>query len=138
MSVITSWGATPNRMRIALRLVSSSVEEGMTSGVMQQMLLPAALASSQSDDEPQGGSAIGVEVISELRNLGLLIEAGNGCLIASTGAVGVTDDQFVRLLQDKLVNPAGGRQPQSGVLPPSIGLVPLPGSCLTSLLGRQL
>ena len=106
MSVITSWGATPNRMKIALKLVSGSGQEGMTSEAMQQMLLPAALASSQSDDEPQGGSAIGDEVISELRNLGLLIQAGNGFFRVSPDAIDVSEDGFVRVLQDRLVNPA--------------------------------
>ena len=106
MSVITSWGATPNRMRIALKLVSGSGQEGMTSDEMQQTLLPAALAGSQSDDEPQGGSAIGSEVISELRNLALLIQTGDGCLRVSPDAVHVSDGGFVQLLQERLINPA--------------------------------
>ena len=106
MSVITSWGATPNRMRIALKLVSGSGQEGMTSDAMQQMLLPAALASSQSDDEPQGGSAIGDEVILELGNLGLLIQSDDGCLRVSPDAINVSEDGFVRLLQERLINPA--------------------------------
>ena len=105
MSVITSWSATPNRMRIALKLVSESGQEGMTIDVIQKTLLPAALAGSQSDDEPQGGSAIGTEVISELRSMGLLIQTDDGCLRVSSEAINVSDEQFVLLLQDRLVNP---------------------------------
>ena len=117
MSVITSWGATPNRMRIALKLVSDSGQEGMNIEAMQQMLLPAALASSQSDDETQGGSAIGDEVISELRNLGLLIQAGDGCFRVSPDAIDVSEDGFVRLLQDRLVNPAEAGNLGQGAFP---------------------
>ena len=117
MSVITSWGATPNRMRIALKLVSGSGQEGMTSDAMQQMLLPAALASSQSDDETQGGSAIGDEVISELRNLGLLIQAGDGCFRVSPDAIDVSEEGSVRLLQGRLANPAEAGNLGQGAFP---------------------
>ena len=72
MSVTTSWGATPNRLRIALKFVAGSGQDGVTIDAIQQTLLPGALAGTQADDEPQGGSAIGTEVVTELRNLGLL------------------------------------------------------------------
>ena len=133
MSVITSWGATPNRMRIALKLVSGSGQEGMTSEEMQQMLLPAALASSQSDDDAQGGSAIGDEVISELRNLGLLIRAGNGCFRVSPDAIAVSEVEFVRLLQDRLVNPVEAGNLGQGAFPQALAwfLCQDPGSPLS-------
>ena len=117
MSVINSWGATPNRMRIALKFVSGSGQEGMTNEAIQQTLLPAALAGSQSDDEPQGGSAIGTEVISELRNLGLLIQTGDGCLRVSSDAINVSDDGFVQLLQDRLIYPAEADNFGQGAFP---------------------
>ena len=117
MSVITSWGATPNRMKIALKLVSGSGQEGMTSEAMQQMLLPAALASSRSEEEPQGGSAIGDEVISELRNLGLLIQAGDGCFQASPEAVDVSEDGVRTTATGPTREPHRGRQPRSEGLP---------------------
>ena len=106
MSVITSPTATPNRLRIALKFVSGSGQEGMTNRVIQETLIPAALAGSQSDDEVQGESAIGTEVISELSNLGLLIQTDDGCLRVSSEAINFNDDQFVRLLQDRLLDPA--------------------------------
>ena len=117
MSVITSWGATPNRMRIALKLVSGRGQEGMTSEEIQQTLLPGALAGSQSDEESQGGSAIGTEVITELRNLGLLNQTGDGCLKVCPDATDVSEDGLVLLLQERLVNPAEAGNLGQGAFP---------------------
>ena len=117
MSVITSWGATPNRMRIALKLVSSSGQEGMTGAEMQNSLLPAALSGSQSEDESQGGSPIGTEVISELRNLGLLIQSDDGCLKVFPDEIDLSDDGFVRLLQERLIDPAMAVNCRQGAFP---------------------
>ena len=40
MSVITSWGATPNRLRIALKFVAGSGQDGVTINAIQETLLP--------------------------------------------------------------------------------------------------
>ena len=103
MSVITSLTATPNRLKIALRFVSSCGSSGVKEDLLQQTLLPAELTRGQSgDDEPQGGSAVGDEVVRELRNLGMLILGDNDSLTVSPG---LTEDGFVDYLQEKLLNP---------------------------------
>lgn len=106
MSVITSWSATPNRLRIALRFVSAYGPSGVENDLVQQTLLPGALARNQAvDDEPQGGSAIGSEVLAELRNLGMLARADDGTLSASPHLTDLSDDSFLAYLQAKLLNP---------------------------------
>ena len=103
MSVISSLTATPNRLKIAIRFVSSCGSGGINEDLLQQTLLPAELARSQSgDDDPQGGSAVGDEVVRELRNLGMLVLGGGGALTATSDLSHYT---FVDLLQQKLLNP---------------------------------
>ena len=107
MSVITSWSATPNRLRIALRFVSAYGSSGVENDLLQRTLLPGALARNQAeDDEPQGGSAIGSEVLMELRNLGMLARADDGTLSVSPHLTDLSDDSFLAYLQAKLLNPA--------------------------------
>ena len=106
MSVITSLTATPNRLKIALRFVASCGPDGVMENVLQDTLLPGELARNQSgDEEPQGGSAIGDDVLRELRNLNMLVRADDGSLAVSTSLGGLTEDGFVRYLQEKLLHP---------------------------------
>ena len=106
MSVITSWSATPNRLKIALRFVSTYGPAGAPNEVLQQTLLPGALARTQADDEEtQGGSAIGNEVLTELRNLGMLERADDGSLSVSSSLTDLSDEAFLEHLQAKLLNP---------------------------------
>ena len=105
MSVITSWGATPNRLRIALKFVAGSGQDGVTINAIQETLLPGTLAGTQAEDEPQGGSAIGTEVVSELRNLGMLILSDEGTLVVSPSLKDMSDCRFMEYLQEKLLNP---------------------------------
>ncbi len=115
MSVITSLTATPNRLKIALRFVSSCGSSGAKEDLLQQTLLPAELTSGQSgNDEQQGGSAVGDEVVRELRNLGMLILGDNDSLTVSPG---LTEDGFVDYLQEKLLNPEEAEKHGQGALP---------------------
>ena len=118
MSVITSWGATPNRLKIALRFVARCGPNGVTNDVLQQTLLPGALSGNQAqDDEPQGGSAIGDEVVDELRKLSLLIQRDDDSLTVSPDAVDVSEGRFVGLLQGRLLNPAEAAKHGQGAFP---------------------
>ena len=118
MSVIASLTATPNRLKIALRSVSSYGSSGIKDDLLQQTLLPAELARGQSgDDEPQGGSAVGDEVVRELRNLGMLVLGDDGSLTVSPGLTRLTEDDFVDYLQEKLLNPAEASKHGQRTLP---------------------
>ena len=105
MSVITSITATPNRLRIALKFVASCGPEGVVTDVLQQTLLPGALAKSQTDDETQGGSSIGSEVVNELRNLGLLTLSDGDSLKLSPEATDLSESRFVEPLREWLCSP---------------------------------
>ncbi len=106
MSVITSWGATPNRLKIAIRFVASCSTNGVTDDILQQTLLPGELARNQGgDDEPQGGSAIGSEVVSELRYMRMLISSGEGFLKVAPRLKDMSNEQFVQYLKEKLLDP---------------------------------
>ena len=121
MSVITSWGATPNRMKIALRFVSRSGPNGVADDVLQQTLLPGELARNQSgDDDPEGGSAIGSEVVSELRNLRMLISSDEGTLVVPPSLKDMSDDRFVEYLQEKLLTPAEAAKHGQGAFPSAL------------------
>ena len=121
MSVITSWGATPNRMSIALRFVSLSGPSGVVDDILQQTLLPRELARNQAgDDDPQGGSAIGSEVVFELRNLGMLISSGQGALVVSPSLKDIGEDRFVEYLKEKLLDPAEAAKHHQGAFPSAL------------------
>ena len=105
MSVITSFGATPNRLGIALKFVASCGQEGVVTDILQQTLLPGALARSQAEDETLGGSAIGTEVVTELRNLALLTLSDGSSLKLSPEANDLSESRFVELLREWLCNP---------------------------------
>ena len=136
MSVITSWGATPNRMDIALRFVSLSGPSGVLDDILQQTLLPGELARNQvGDEDPQGGSAIGSEVVSELRNLGMLVSSDQGALVVSPSLRDMSKDRFVEYLQGKLLNPAEAAKHHQGAFPGALAwflcqdpAIPLPWS----------
>ena len=136
MSVITSWGATPNRLNIALRFVALSGPSGVVDDILQQTLLPGELARNQAGDEDsQGGSAIGSEVVSELRNLGMLISSDHGALVVSPSLRDMTKDRFVEYLQGKLLNPAEAAKHHQGAFPGALAwflcqdpAIPLPWS----------
>ena len=118
MSVIASLTATPNRLKIALRFVSSCGSSGIEEELLQQTLLPAELTRGQSgDDEPQGGSAVGDEVVRELRNLGMLVLGDNDSLTVSPG---LTEYGFVDYLQEKLLNPEEAEKHGQGALPKAL------------------
>ena len=121
MSVITSWGATPNRLKIALRLVSTYGSNGASNDLLQQTLLPGALARNQTtDDEPQGGSAIGTEVLTELRNLGMLAREDNGSLSVPAGLTDLRDDSFLGYLQAKLLDPEEAAKHNQAAFPKAL------------------
>ena len=121
MSVIASLTATPNRLKIALQFVASCGSSGIQEGLLQQTLLPAELARSQSgDDEPLGGSAVGDEVVRELRNLGMLVLGDDGSLTVSPGLTRLTEDGFVDYLQEKLLNPEEAEKHGQGALPKAL------------------
>ena len=106
MSVIASVTATPHRLEIALRFVSICGPAGVTHEVLQQTLLPGELSRNQAgDEEPQGGSAVGDDVVRELRNLRMLVLGDDGSLTVSPNLTGLTEDRFVAYLQEKLLNP---------------------------------
>ena len=115
MSVIASFTATPNRLKIAIRFVSSCGSGGIKEDLLQQTLLPAELARSQSgEDEPQGGSAVGDEVVRELRNLGMLVSGDDDALTVSPD---LSEYGFVDFLQQKLLNPEEAEKHGQRVLP---------------------
>ena len=121
MSVITSLTATPNRLKIALRFVASCGPNGVMENVLQDTLLPGELARNQSvDEEPQGGSAIGDDVLRELRNLNMLVRADDGCLTVSSSLGGLTEDRFVGYLQEKLLNPEEAAMHGQEAFPPAL------------------
>ena len=121
MSVIASLTATPNRLKIALRFVSSCGSSGIKEDLLQQTLLPAELASGQSgDDEPQGGSAVGDEVVRELRSLKMLVSGDDGSLTVSPCLAGLTEDRFVGYLQEKLLDPAEAENHGQKTLPEAL------------------
>ena len=107
MSVIASLTATPSRLKIALRFVSSCGPSGVTGKVLQDSLLPGELARNQAgDEEPQGGSAVGDDVVRELRNLKMLVLGDDGSLTVSPTLTSLTEEGFVGYLQEKLLTPA--------------------------------
>lgn len=115
MSVIASLTATPNRLKIAIRFVSSCGSGGIKEDLLQQTLLPAELARSQSgDDDPQGGSAVGDEVVRELRNLGMLVLGDDDALTVSPD---LSEYDFVDLLKQKLLNPEEAEKHGQSALP---------------------
>ena len=121
MSVITSLTATPNRLKIALRFVASCGPGGVMESVLQDTLLPGELARNQSgDEEPQGGSAIGDDVLRELRNLDMLVRADDGCLTVSPSLGGLTEDRFVCYIQGKLLNPEEAATHGQEAFPPAL------------------
>ena len=121
MSVIASLTATPNRLKIALRFVSSCGSSGIKEDLLQQTVLPAELASGQSgDDEPQGGSAVGDEVVRELRSLKMLVSGDDGSLTVSPCLAGLTEDRFVGYLQEKLLDPAEAENHGQKTLPEAL------------------
>ena len=118
MSVIASLTATPNRLKIAIRFVSSCGSSGIKEDLLQQTLLPAELTRGQSgDDEPQGGSAVGDEVVRELRNLGMLVLGEGDSLTVSPG---LTEYGFVDFLQEMLLNPEEAEKHGQGALPKAL------------------
>ena len=121
MSIITSLTATPNRLKIALRFVASCGPGGVTENVLQDTLLPGELARNQSgDEEPQGGSAVGDDVLRELRNLNMLVQADDGSLTVSPSLGGLTEDSFVDYLQEKLLNPEDAAKHSQEAFPPAL------------------
>ena len=121
MSVITSLTATPNRLMIALRFVASCGPGGVTNEVLQQTLLPGELARNPTgDDEPQGGSAIGDDVVRELRSLGMVASGDDGSLTVSPKLTGLTEDRFVGYLQEKLLNPEEAAKHGQEAFPPAL------------------
>ena len=118
MSVITSLTATPNRLKIALRFVSSCGSSGIKEDLLQQTLLPGELARNQTrDDEPQGGSAVGDDVVRELRNLKMLVSGDDGSLTVSRCLAGLTEDRFVGYLQEKVLDRAEAENHGQKTLP---------------------
>lgn len=118
MSVVASLTATPNRLKIAIRFVSSCGSGGIKEDLLQQTLLPAELARSQSgDDEPQGGSAVGDEVVRELRNLGMLVLGDDDALTVSPD---LSEYGFVDFLQQKLLNPEEAEKHGQSALPKAL------------------
>ena len=121
MSVIASLTATPNRLKIALRFVSSCGPSGVTEDVLQQTLLPGELARNQSGDEdPAGGSAVGDDVVRELRNLKMLVSGDDSSLSVSPCLTNLTEDRFVDYLQEKLLNPAEAAKHGQEAFPPAL------------------
>ncbi|MDE2715750.1 MAG: protein DpdG [Chloroflexota bacterium] len=118
MSVISSLTATPNRLKITIRFVSSCGSSGIKQDLLQQTLLPAELARGQSgDEELQGGSAVGDEVVRELRNLGMLVLSDDDSLKVSPGLI---EYGFVDFLQDKMLNPEEAEKHGQGALPKAL------------------
>ena len=106
MSVIGSLTATPNRLKIALRYVASCGPGGVSEEVLQNSMLPGELSRNATpDDEPQGGSAVGDDVMRELWNLKMVVSGDDGSLTVSPNLTGLTEDRFVGYLQEKLLNP---------------------------------
>ena len=121
MSVIASLTATPNRLKIALRFVSSCGSSGVTEDVLQQSLLPGELARNQSgDEEPAGGSAVGGEVVRELRNLKMLVSMDDSSLSVSKCITNLTEDRFIDYLQEKLLNPVEAEKHGQEAFPPAL------------------
>ena len=121
MSVIASLTATPNRLKIALQFVSSCGSSGVTEDVLQQTLLPGELARNQSGDEdPAGGSAVGDDVVRELRNLKMLVSGDDGFLTMSPCLASLAEDLFVGYLQEKVLDPAEAENHGQKTLPEAL------------------
>lgn len=106
MSVITSWTATPNRMKIVWEFVGNLGPGGVKGEELQTLLGPRALQVGQAQEEGiSSGTAIGDQVVTEMRNLGLVERAHNGNITISSSAPKGGETEFLASLENRLLEP---------------------------------
>ena len=111
MSVITSLTATPNRMRIVWDFLASRGTRGIRSEELQRFISPPSLHSSQTqEDGTRRGTAMGAEVVSEMRTLGLIEQSEMGTVRLASQQMSEDEDTFFNVLQYRLLNPIEARQ----------------------------
>ena len=108
MSVITSWTATPNRMKIVWDYLGNLGRRGVKVEELQHLVVPRSLRRSPQaqDDEQKSGTTLGDEVIAEMLNLELVSRADDGTISIASDTPKGDEDAFLRLLERRLLHPA--------------------------------
>ena len=106
MSVITTFPATPNRMRIVWSYVGRARQGSIQVEELQRLLGPKALQARQSEDEgASSGKTIGDDVVTEMCNLGLLEHRDDGSVAIGPNAPNGDDAAFLAYLENRLLEP---------------------------------
>ena len=118
MSVITSWTATPNRMKIVWDYLGTLGRRGVKVEELQHLIVPRSLRSRQVDDDEQNsGTTIGDGVITEMLNLELVSRADDGTIRIASDATRGDEDVFLRLLERRLLHPAEATRYKQSAFP---------------------
>ena len=106
MSVITTFPATPNRMKIVWSYVGRTGRGSIQTEELQRLLGPRALQAGQSEEEgASSGTTIGDHVVSEMRNLGLLERRDDGSLAIGPNAPSGSEAALLAYLESRLLVP---------------------------------
>ena len=93
-------------MKIVWKFVGNLGPGGVKGEELQTLLGPRALQVGQAQEEGiSSGTAIGDQVVTEMRNLGLVERAHNGNITISSSAPKGGETEFLASLENRLLEP---------------------------------
>ena len=118
MSVITSFPATPNRIRITTQFLERLGDRGIAGEELQTLLSPPALQRGQTaEDSTDSGTTIAAAVLLEMRNLQLLEESDEGTVTIASGLQCADEGEFVERMEQRLLDPSNAEQYRQAAFP---------------------
>ena len=118
MSVITSFPATPNRIRIVLEFLERLGNRGIGGEELQALLAPPALQRGQSTEDPTDpGTTIADAVLREMRNLQLFGESDDDIVMLPAGSPGADEAKFLKHMEQRLLDPSNVEQYRQNAFP---------------------